>query len=204
MFGAAAACTLLALGGAHVARAPAAATHGCSARFFAGTKLLGPAALATTGTVGDELAGYRRTGSLTPRAFLARYHDASGWVYPPHGGYVAGPGGEVEEARLDLYPGQDVDRYGSEYGTFLAPAGLPYAARSIPPQNLDGEPAAGCNYHEYRVERELAVEAGPIAPWFAQPGGGIQLQIVATLIQDAPSTANVAWLVANGYLRRIR
>ena len=86
VFGAAAACTLLALGGAHVARAPAAATHGCSARFFAGTKLLGPAALATTGTVGDELAGYRRTGSLTPRAFLARYHDASGWVYPPHGG----------------------------------------------------------------------------------------------------------------------
>ena len=32
----------------------------------------------------------------------------------------------------------------------------------------------------------------------------IQFQIVASLLRDTPQTANVAWLVANGYLKRIR
>jgi hypothetical protein len=50
------------------------------------------------------------------------------------------------------------------YGSFLAPAGLPYSARSIPPQNLDGTPAAGCNYHEYQVLKSFSVDEGPIAP----------------------------------------
>jgi hypothetical protein len=80
---------------------------------------------------------------------------------------------------------------------------LPYALRSIPPQSLDGTPAAGCNYHVYRVLKPLEVHAGPIAPWFAQPGWGEQYQLDGSLVPGAPAALNVLWLVNNGYLKRL-
>jgi Tuberculosis necrotizing toxin len=181
----------------------------CSTAYFRGDSRLGPAQLPTGGAVGAELAGYRRTGRLPARRFLATYYDPTansgqgGWIYPPDNGYVTGPGGQPEEAQLQLQSGQDIDRFGSEYGAFLGPAGLPYSARSIPPQNLDGTPAAGCNYHGYRVTKPFNVEAGPIAPWFGQPGGGTQFQLVAILVPGAPGSLNVMWLVNNGYLTRL-
>jgi Tuberculosis necrotizing toxin len=206
-----------AAGGAAVIRA-AAASHArpaatvlppmdsCSAGYFDGNKLLGPAQLPTDGPVGSELAGYRRTGGMSVRSFLATYYDsASGsWIYPPDNGFVTGPGGQPEEAELNLYAGQDVDRFGSVYGSFLGPAALPYSARSIPPQNLDGTPAAGCNYSDYEVLQAFAVEAGPITPWFAQPGGGTQFQLVGSLVPGAPAQLNVQWLFSNGYLAPVK
>src|SRR6185312_14650352 len=102
-----------------------------------------------------------------------------------------------------LVPGQDIDRYGSEYGSFLAPEFSPYFSRAIPPSNLDSTPPAGCNYHDYRVLKPFAVDAGPVAPWFAQPGLGLQYQLDAALIPGAPAGINVMWLVNNGYLQRI-
>nr|WP_134006437.1 TNT domain-containing protein [Streptomyces sp. 846.5] len=107
------------------------------------------------------------------------------------------------ETTQQLLPGQDIDRYGSEYGSFLAPAGLPYATRSIPPQSLDGQPAAGCNYHDYKVLKPFAVDAGPIAPWFNQPGLGWQYQLDTSLLPDGPAQLNVLWLVNNDYLHRL-
>jgi hypothetical protein len=154
-------------------------------------------------------AGYRRTGGMTARHFLATFYDQAansgrgGWIYPPDDGYVTGPGGQPEEAQLQLYAGQDIDRYGSEYGAFLGPAGLPYSARSIPPQNLDGTPSADCNYHDYRITKAFDVEAGPIATWFGQPGGGTQFQLVSSFVPGAPAALNVMWLVNNGYLDRL-
>ncbi|MEU3462721.1 TNT domain-containing protein [Streptomyces sp. NPDC006733] len=175
----------------------------CSATFYQGDPRLGPEVLPTRGAVGRELAGYHRTGKLSAPAFLARYNTGTGWIYPPQNGYVIGPDGRPVEWQQTLRPGQDIDRFGSEYGSFLAPEGLPYANRSIPPQSLDGVPAAGCNYHDYRVLKAFAVDAGPIAPWFAQPGYGLQYQLDAALVPGAPATINVMWLVANGYLQRL-
>jgi hypothetical protein len=146
---------------------------------------------------------------MTTRHFLATFYDPAansgqgGWIYPPDDGYVTGPGGQPEEAQLQLYAGQDIDRYGSEYGAFLGPASLPYSARSIPPQNLDGTPAADCNYHDYRVTKAFDVEVGPIAARFGQPGGGTQFQLVGSLVPGAPGALNVMWLVSNGYLDRL-
>lgn len=182
----------------------------CSAAYFRGNKLLGPARPPARGDVGAELAGYHRTGGMPARHFLATYYDpaansgAGGWIYPPDNGYVTGPGGQPEEAQLQLYVGQDIDRYGSEFGAFLGPAALPYSARSIPPQNLDGTPAAGCNYHDYQVAKAFTVDAGPIAPWFGQPGGGTQFQLDGSLVPGSPASLNVMWLVSNGYLTRLR
>jgi hypothetical protein len=86
------------------------------------------------------------------------------------------------------------------YGSFLGPAGLPYSTRSIPPQNLDGSPASGCNYHDCRVDKAFTVDAGPIAPWFGQPGGGTQFQLIGRLVPGAPVALNLLWLLDNGYL----
>ena len=114
---------------------------------------------------------------------------------------MVGPNGHAEQGRTRLFPGQDIDRFGSEYGTFLSPEGIPYSARSIPPQSLDGIPAAACDYHRYRVIKSFTVESGPIAPWFGQPGHGWQYQLDPTLIPANPAGLNVMWLVANGYVR---
>lgn len=181
----------------------------CSASFFGGDRRLGPAALPQFGAVGIELSGYRRTGGLTVPAFLARFYDpavnagAGGWIYPPADGYVVGATGQPIEWRQQLTPGVQIDRYGSEFGTFLAPAGSPYAWRSIPPQNLDATPPAGCNYHDYKVIKPFDVYAGPVAPWFGQPGHGLQFQIDGRLLPGAPSGVNVLWLIKNGYLQRL-
>jgi hypothetical protein len=157
------------------------------------------------GDVGKELAGYRRTGNLSPANFLARYYNtgADSWIYPPDNGFVIKPGGQPEESQATLRPGQDIDRYGSEFGGFLTPAGIGCAYRSIPPSNLDSTPAAGCNYHDYEVLQPFAVEAGPAAPWFGQPGSGPQYQLDASLVPGAPTPLNVMWLVNNGYLERL-
>lgn len=175
----------------------------CSAAYFDGDANLGPAQLPALGPVGFQLLGYRRTGGEAPARFLARYRNGEGWIYPPDNGYVIGPDGRPIEWVQTLIPGQHIDRYGSVYGGFLAPEGTLYAARSIPPSSLDSTPAAPCNYHDYLVLRPLPVDAGPIAPWFAQPGGGEQYQLDATLVPGAPAQLNVLWLLSNGYLREL-
>jgi hypothetical protein len=53
------------------------------------------------------------------------------------------------------------------------------------------------------VLKPFQVDAGPIAAWFAQPGGGLQYQLDAALSPDAPAKINVLWLVDNRYLARI-
>ncbi|KDN82076.1 TNT domain-containing protein [Kitasatospora cheerisanensis] len=180
-------------------------TTECSADFRHGDSRLGPDQLPTAGPVGLQLIGYLRTGLLGEQQFLNTYYDsaAGSWKYPPSDGYLLLPDGTPLAYDTTLRPGQQIDRYGSEYGSFLAPEGLPYAARSIPPSSLDGNPAAGCNYHDYRVLKAFAVHSGPIAPWFGQPGLGLQYQLDASLVPGAPSRINVGWLVDNGYLARL-
>jgi hypothetical protein len=181
----------------------------CSATFFNGDRRLGPDTLPNRGEVGRELRGYERTGDLTSQQFLARFFDPAanggqgGFVFPPDFGYVIGKDGRPEVSQRLLDRGDNIDRFGSEFGGFLAPEGSSYASRSIPPQNLDGNPAAGCNFREYRVIKAFTVDTGPVAPWFAQPGGGTQFQLDSSLVPGAPTPLNVLWLVDNGYLERL-
>lgn len=196
---------LLVLAGASPALAAHTPRDECSATFFHGDPRLGPQDLPTAGTIGRQLRRYHRTGRLSEPAFFATYYDAaaSSWKYPPQNGYVIGPDGKAIEWHKTLRAGLRIDRYGSEYGSFLAPEGLPYASRSIPPQSLDSTPPAPCNYHDYRVVKAFKVDAGPIAPWFAQPGGGLQYQLDGSLVPGSPAALNVMWLIANGYLSRV-
>lgn len=87
-----------------------------------------------------------------------------------------------------------LDRFGSEYGTFLAPLGAPYIERSLPPSNLNTfDGMYPYNYHVYQVTNEFVVGLGPIAPWFEQPGMGTQFV----------TYTNVLGLIDDGYLRRL-
>lgn len=184
---------------------PPPSLYECSVELFAGDRKLGPEALPKLGPVGMQLFGYSRTGNHSVEAFLGEFYDptAGSWRYPPEDGYVIGYDGEPVVWQQSLEPGERIDRYGSEYGGFLAPQGISYTMRAIPPSNLVGMPPAECNYHVYEVLREFTVDAGPIAPWFFQSGGGTQYQLNHSLVPGAPPSLSVLWLVDNGYLQRV-
>jgi hypothetical protein len=84
---------------------------------------------------------------------------------------------------MTLQRGTLLDRFGSERGTFMSPAGSPYAQRALPPSNLDSAPGAEFpyNYHVYIVETPFVVVAGPVAPWFGQMGMGTQFQMAKSV-----------------------
>jgi nicrotizing toxin Mtb-like protein len=177
----------------------------CSAVYYlAGDGRLGPQTLPATGVLAGILHGYHRLGGMTVAAFLSQYWKASGatggWIYPPSQGFAVGRNGRPQESVQPVQPGQDIDRFGGEHGTFLSPQGVPFARRALPPQSLDGTPPQACDYHDYAVIRRFRVEAGPAAAWFAQPGHGTQYKLDPTLIPGAPRTLDITWLINHGYL----
>jgi len=87
-----------------------------------------------------------------------------------------------------LQPGTRIDRYGSEAGAFASPAGTPFGARSLPSE------AAAAPLRGYEVVKPLPVQSGRAAPWFGQPGGGIQYEL----------GQSVKSLVDQGFLRRMQ
>ncbi|RFU39774.1 DUF4237 domain-containing protein [Actinomadura logoneensis] len=191
---------------AHTVVHPLGPTAWCSAADFDGDARLGPAVLPDRGIVGRELRGYRRLGGMSESAFLSKFWNSmsNGWRYPPADGFLRDRYGRPKRHVLRLRVNLRVDRYGSEYGGFLAPFGELYARRSIPPQDLDdSQNPAGCNWHAYRVLRPFKVQAGPIAPAFAQPGHGTQYVLDGALVPGGPIRLTVLWLVDNGYLARL-
>ncbi|MGW2650670.1 TNT domain-containing protein [Streptomyces sp. NPDC001393] len=148
---------------------------------------LGPTYLPRSGPLGKMLKGYQRTDHTSANTFLACYWETDpatgkmGWWYPDNHGFVLKNGKPVEHP-LTLRKGQLVDLFGSGHGNFLAPAGTPYAKRAIPPSNLD-QYVEYCpySYHLYRVTQPFTVEAGPIRPWFGQPGLGLQYYSTDTI-----------------------
>jgi Tuberculosis necrotizing toxin len=182
----------------------------CGPPYAEGRAALGPAVLPRAGYFGAMMRGYIRYGGLTPAKFTFRYRDETtnppGWRYPPDLGFAHAGGwsnGRVLRHRTTLGAGALTDRFGSPFGTFLAPAGTRYGTRALPPDSLNtrsGDPAHLCNYHLYRVVRPFDVDAGPIARAFQQPGGGLQYLLMATYLPGAPQTVNVQWLIDNGYV----
>jgi hypothetical protein len=200
--------------GAGVARASpttvaAPITTTCSNQYLDGDARLGPQHLPTAGEIAQLVQGYKLLAGLSAQKFLATYWDAGanggagGWRYPPDNGFLISNGHPVEY-QLSLGVGQDIDRFGSVFGAFLAPEGTPYQQRALPPMSLDNfDPAFPCNYHEYQVVKSFLVDSGPIAPGFGQPGFGRQYQLDSSLVRGSPTPLNVQWLVLNGYLAAV-
>lgn len=171
-----------------------------TSEFVCGDPRLGPVSV-PGGLPLEGIAGidstYRRFGGLCPGAFLATWtNPATGqFNYPPYDGYSIDSVGKKAMFNLTLSPGTFLDRFGSEYGAYMSPAGAPYAQRSLPPTNLNAAPGAmyPYNYRVYVVSRSLTVQGGLIAGWFGQQGLATQFLM----------PQNVMTLVDQGYLNRI-
>lgn len=72
-----------------------------------------------------------------------------------------------------------VDRFGGDHGRSLFIAGTPYAERSLPPDLLDAT-RLDFGLRTFLVEDDLEVVAGPVAPWFGQPGGAVRFDLVGS------------------------
>ncbi|MEU8520028.1 TNT domain-containing protein [Streptomyces sp. NBC_01216] len=192
----------------HTVRA-AGAHEPCTGE-FRGDPRLGPKHLPAKWQppVGPLVRRYHRTGTLSPAAFLEKYWEGpagtGGWKYPPNDGF-AEVNGVPDKAPGLLAEGERLDRFGSEYGSYLAPAGDPYPRRALPPQNLNTRDAAfPCDYHLYEVTRSFTVWEGSIAPWFEQPGGGRQIKLDPLFLDPGEGQRlNVKWLLDHGYLVRV-
>ena len=80
-----------------------------------------------------------------------------------------------------LYAGTRIDRYGGPTGKFVSPEGTPYPGRSLRPGTYRE------TYHAYEVIKPIPVQMSRVAPWFGEPGGGIQFQLptrVQTLLDN--------------------
>ncbi|MFE0701300.1 TNT domain-containing protein [Streptomyces sp. NPDC058872] len=192
------------------AERPAAAPPAPCTGEFKGDARLGPEFLPNKRQepVGPLLVRYHRTGHLSPDAFLKKYwegpSDGGGWKYPPNDGFAEVNGRVDKEPEL-LLAGERLDRFGSEYGSYLAPAGDAYARRALPPQNLNTrDPGFPCDYHLYEVTKGFVVWEGSIAPWFEQPGGGRQIKLDPVFLDPGEGQRlNVKWLLDHGYLVRV-
>jgi hypothetical protein len=86
-------------------------------------------------------------------------------IWPPNDG-AAG------EVTTTVFPeGTRIDRYGSDFGTYTSPEGTPYEMRSVAP-GTGQKP-----YSVFEVQSPLEVQSSEVAPWFGQPGGGIQYKL---------------------------
>ena len=108
--------------------------------------------------------------------------------------------GKYEDTKLR--PGEQIDRYGGNNGTFFGDEGTTIPERAMAP-NSDFS-----KYNKYVVAREMPVRKGKIAPWFDQPGGGIQYQIDPGFVSSIKSKLRpkedfIDGLVRMGYLDRI-
>ncbi|PKY07161.1 hypothetical protein P168DRAFT_324599 [Aspergillus campestris IBT 28561] len=170
-----------------------------NASFICGDSRLGPIHPPKKFPLRNELRTYAPLGDLCPAEFLKKWatsvDPAGTYIYPPSNGYVvADSDNKPILGNVTLPVGQKLDRFGSEFGSFLAPLGAPYIERSLPPSNLvsrDGD--YPFNYHVYQVTKGFVVGLGPIAPWFEQPGMGTQFL----------AYSNVKTLVEGGFLRRL-
>lgn len=162
---------------------------------------LGPIVLPYKLPLLSLVSNYDRFGGYTPAQFLEEWRNYSitdkyEYSYPPENGFLLDNSDPPEpiKGEVVLKKGQMLDRFGSEGGEYLGAADAPFDQRSLPPEALntfDGE--VPYNYHVYTVIKDLLVEAGPIAPWFGQPGLGTQFYV--------GGTGRIFQLVQGGYLK---
>ncbi|KPM38690.1 hypothetical protein AK830_g7888 [Neonectria ditissima] len=124
---------------------------------------LGPKVLPRKLPLGTLIADYDRFEGLTPGQFLKAWTDAKGdYLYPPQNGFQLDQNGNAINGTMILQTGTYVDRFGSEYGSFISAAAAPYSQRALPPSNLDTNPSSPdfpYNYHVYQEVHPFNQEA---------------------------------------------
>ncbi|WP_256324602.1 glycohydrolase toxin TNT-related protein [Selenomonas ruminantium] len=96
------------------------------------------------------------------------YNQKNGKViWPENDGAVFGTTKSVT-----LTKGYQIDRFGKETGYYVSPKDMSYESRYLRPRTKELTP-----YTQYEVLKPIKAEGSVIAPWFNQPGGGIQFKL---------------------------
>lgn len=152
------------------------------------------------GTSGGPPAVIAEVNKMPP-AFRDEYAQAraANWTrangktwWPPDDGAAAPPVRTTLNPAAPGDPPVTIDRYGKTDGSFMGQPGDGFEARAMP-----GAPSGGPNV--YTVEKPTTVEQAPIAPWFDQPGGGMQYKLVDP--SGAPNDYTVDDALFDGYLK---
>jgi len=110
------------------------------------------------------------------------YNQETGAInWPTNDGFAQDPYSQT------LGTGTWLDRFGADTGKFVCPAGIDYGKRSCAPGTEDRA------YSVFVTKDYTIVQAGLIAPWFDEQGGGIQY-----LLPDS-----VKNLIDSGKIRRV-
>jgi len=135
-----------------------------------------PAETATEG--GAPLAvvrGWDPTGAMPWDDFASQFGAPGARNYPLNDGFP--PGYVPQPAQLP--EGAIIDRFGSEYGRYLAPDGTPFADRALAPESVGGD------YNRYMITGKplppgWQIVEGPVEPWYGQTPspGTLQYMIV--------------------------
>ena len=82
---------------------------------------LGPKRLPRRFPLLSFVSDYDRFGGETPGVFLSKWTNPDGsYKYPPQNGFQLTVTGQPILGNMTLLPGTKVDRFGSEYGMFIA------------------------------------------------------------------------------------
>ena len=135
---------------------------------------------------GDLVGGFQniyKSEMELARAANWKYPDGSTW-WPPHNGAVPG-----SQRKVVLQRGTVVARFGgtTEKSMFVT-------ERNATPETLSLAPNSNTAiFEEFRVLKPIeGVEQSIAAPWFDQPGGGVQFTLPRTIF----------WLQDNEYLSK--
>lgn len=108
------------------------------------------------------------------------------WRWPPHAGAV--PGSQVVRP-ITPADTMTIDRIGGNGGSYFSPLDTDFSQRSLPPDrlNFDRNSYSIDTSHPLVVQQDLRIESSDIAPWFGQPGGGIQYRFVNAMGEEVPA-----------------
>ncbi|SON62744.1 hypothetical protein MSIMFI_04272 [Mycobacterium simulans] len=119
--------------------------------------------------------GWEPTGGMSWDDFASQFGTPQSRHYPLNDGFP--PGYVPQPAQLP--EGAIIDRFGSEYGRYLAPDGTPFADRALAPESVGG------GYNRYMVTGKplppgWQLVEGPVQPWFGQTPspGSLQYMIL--------------------------
>ena len=122
------------------------------------------------------LRDWRSTGGISAAEFESQFGTLETRAWPKNDGFP--PGYIPQPAQLP--EGTIIDRFGSEFGRYLAPDGTPFADRSLAPELVSGD------YNRYIVTGKALpsgwqVLEGPVEPFYGQipSPGSIQYMIVS-------------------------